>query len=73
MFYGRCQFYFYGDRLLTTENPQAEADKALFAKLGLYPEAVEMVSDDDCETALMQRIATEQDKAFFYNAAESGQ
>ncbi|WP_417579599.1 biotin synthase BioB [Nitrincola sp.] len=64
---------FYGDRLLTTENPQAEADKALFAKLGLYPEAVEMASDDDCETALMQRIATEQDKAFFYNAAESAQ
>jgi biotin synthase len=28
---------FYGDRLLTTGNPEAEQDKALFAKLGLHP------------------------------------
>jgi biotin synthase len=26
---------FYGDRLLTTSNPQAEKDRALFARLGL--------------------------------------
>ena len=26
---------FYGDRLLTTGNPEADADQALFAKLGL--------------------------------------
>ena len=26
---------FYGDRLLTTGNPEADADRALFAKLGL--------------------------------------
>ena len=28
---------FYGDRLLTTGNPEIEADRALFAKLGLAP------------------------------------
>ncbi len=28
---------FYGDKLLTTGNPEAEADRALFAKLGLAP------------------------------------
>ncbi|MDE2360255.1 MAG: biotin synthase BioB [Betaproteobacteria bacterium] len=28
---------FYGDRLLTTGNPDAESDRALFAKLGLAP------------------------------------
>ncbi len=28
---------FYGDRLLTTGNPDVEADRALFAKLGLVP------------------------------------
>lgn len=27
---------FYGEKLLTTDNPEAEADKALFAKLGLH-------------------------------------
>ena len=30
---------FYGDRLLTTANPDADADRALFAKLGLAPMA----------------------------------
>jgi biotin synthase len=28
---------FYGDKLLTTGNPEAETDKQLFAKLGLHP------------------------------------
>jgi len=28
---------FYGEKLLTTGNPEADADKQLFAKLGLYP------------------------------------
>ncbi|HYR01675.1 MAG TPA: biotin synthase BioB [Casimicrobiaceae bacterium] len=30
---------FYGDKLLTTGNPDADADRALFAKLGLAPMA----------------------------------
>jgi biotin synthase len=28
---------FYGEKLLTTGNPEAETDKKLFAKLGLHP------------------------------------
>jgi biotin synthase len=28
---------FYGDRLLTTGNPEAERDRALFEKLGIRP------------------------------------
>ena len=28
---------FYGEKLLTTGNPEAEADKALFSKLGIHP------------------------------------
>jgi len=32
---------FYGDRLLTTGNPEADADSALFAKLGLHGEPVQ--------------------------------
>ena len=31
---------FYGETLLTTENPAVEADKALFDRLGLRPMAV---------------------------------
>jgi biotin synthase len=29
---------FYGDRLLTTGNPDAQVDRALLAKLGIAPE-----------------------------------
>ena len=28
---------FYGEKLLTTGNPEAEADRALFTKLGIHP------------------------------------
>ena len=30
---------FYGDKLLTTANPEVDADRALFARLGIHPEA----------------------------------
>jgi len=30
---------FYGDKLLTTDNPEADRDRALFVKLGIQPEA----------------------------------
>ena len=33
---------FYGDRLLTTDNPEADADRQLFARIGLTP----MVAED---------------------------
>lgn len=33
---------FYGDRLLTTGNPESERDLALFARLGLQPMAVQV-------------------------------
>ncbi|WNK20825.1 biotin synthase BioB [Halomonas piscis] len=38
---------FYGDRLLTTDNPEASRDRRLFQKLGLYPET----RDADCRSA----------------------
>jgi biotin synthase len=39
---------FYGDKLLTTPNPESDADKKLFAKLGLYalPTASDVVAPD---------------------------
>jgi biotin synthase len=33
---------FYGDRLLTTPNPESDADLRLFEKLGIYPLSAEM-------------------------------
>ncbi|KDE39495.1 MAG: biotin synthase BioB [Nitrincola lacisaponensis] len=58
---------FYGERLLTTENPQAEADKALFARLGLYPEEVSP-DRQPTEAQLLHQIEAQQDQAFFYDA-----
>ena len=36
---------FYGEKLLTTGNPDVAADQALFARLGLVPMPLEQVSD----------------------------
>jgi len=36
-FFAGANSIFYGDRLLTTGNPDVDADRALFAKLGLVP------------------------------------
>jgi len=33
---------FYGEKLLTTPNPQANADMELFGRLGIHPEAREL-------------------------------
>jgi biotin synthase len=40
-FYAGANSIFYGDRLLTTGNPQADADRALLARLGMTAEAVQ--------------------------------
>jgi len=37
-FFAGANSIFYGDKLLTTENPQAERDRALFERLGLEAE-----------------------------------
>lgn len=36
-FFAGANSIFYGEELLTTSNPIADADKALFAKLGIHP------------------------------------
>ncbi|EWM41425.1 biotin synthase domain protein [Bordetella holmesii 41130] len=39
MFHGRANSMFYGDALLTTGNPQVQADRALMDKLDMRAEA----------------------------------
>ncbi|MFT4063522.1 biotin synthase BioB [Paraburkholderia sp.] len=47
---------FYGDQLLTTSNPQAEADRKLLARLGIHAEAAQQmpVEQSDCEHGCAQ-------------------
>lgn len=61
---------FYGEKLLTTPNPEADKDMALFVRLGIAPEAIAhdaTVNDSADETPASRGVpATEQR---FYNAA----
>lgn len=59
---------FYGEKLLTTDNPQAEADRQLFRKLGIHPEARHDVSDEAHEQAIRQGVQAQQDAYLFVDA-----
>ncbi|HMW70282.1 MAG TPA: biotin synthase BioB [Cellvibrionaceae bacterium] len=53
---------FYGEKLLTTANPEADKDRALFAKLGIMPAPYE-VSEEEAVQAPQSRR-----EQLFYNA-----
>ena len=59
---------FYGDRLLTTDNPAANKDRALFGKLGIRPEKRQDVSDEAHVGAIEQAIQSVEDDQSFYDA-----
>ncbi|MES9903486.1 MAG: biotin synthase BioB, partial [Sedimenticola sp.] len=52
---------FYGERLLTTDNPEADADKKLFDRLGLsFEESVELqATERECGSKREVRLAAE--------------
>ncbi|WP_163560205.1 biotin synthase BioB [Halomonas sp. NO4] len=65
---------FYGDKLLTTSNPQVERDRALFAKLGLHPEQRATCADDahaqaGLEAAVARRVGDARAAALAYDVA----
>lgn len=63
---------FYGEKLLTTKNPEASRDVQLMKRLGLQPEVVEQSHDlADEENALLKALAESSDDSPFYNAAEA--
>ncbi|WP_199611613.1 biotin synthase BioB [Flocculibacter collagenilyticus] len=68
-FFAGANSIFYGDKLLTTENPEQNEDMKLFAKLGISPEKREEFSDEAQEAALLDSIETESDKSLFYDAS----
>ena len=61
---------FYGEKLLTTPNPEANKDMQLFAKLGIKPESYEVHDDEEAqEAALVQQLEEAKLDSLFYNAA----
>jgi biotin synthase len=62
---------FYGEKLLTTPNPEASKDMQLFKRLGIKPEAFEVHEDEnEHEAAITHQLQAAQMDALFYNAAK---
>lgn len=60
---------FYGDKLLTTDNPEADRDRQLFARLGIQPEQRQEHDDDVHYAALEQAVLQNRSSELFYDAA----
>ena len=62
---------FYGEKLLTTPNPSENDDMALFARLGIRPEASHTQHSPEEEAqSLQQKVAEQKNNAFFYDASK---
>ncbi len=63
---------FYGEKLLTTANPEANKDMQLFKRLGIQPEQREVHIDDaeQDEVELAGALEEARNDRFFYNAAK---
>lgn len=61
---------FYGCKLLTTGNPEANKDMMLFKKLGINTETIANNVDEELEETILHSKVAEQDNDLFYNAAK---
>ena len=68
-FFAGANSIFYGDKLLTTANPQADKDMLLFSRLGIQPEAREEHSDEVHQAAIEQALIEQKSSEMFYDAA----
>ena len=61
---------FYGEKLLTTPNPEANKDMQLFKRLGIKPEAYEVhQNESEQEASIFQKLQEQKTDSLFYNAA----
>lgn len=61
---------FYGEKLLTTPNPEANRDLALFERLGIHPEQRQVEQGDDHDLAVLEHsLRSASKEALFYDAA----
>lgn len=61
---------FYGEKLLTTANPEADKDRMLFQKLGIHPERRDRSCQEQTEEAeLLASLKGQPQNPLFYDAA----
>ena len=77
-FFAGANSIFYGDRLLTTDNPETDHDQKLFSRLGIHPlDPRGECSDDATEGALLDEVAKQTSSSqqtaapMFYDAMKS--
>lgn len=59
-FFAGANSIFYGEKLLTTPNPEAAHDRQLFARLGINAESTQDVSDESRTEAIEQSLRQQQ-------------
>lgn len=60
---------FYGEKLLTTPNPESNKDMQLFKRLGIKPEERHVKeTEEEIEESLTEKLAEAKMDPFFYNA-----
>ncbi len=61
---------FYGEKLLTTANPEADRDRELFRRLGIRPEQRETEhTEEEREAVLAREVEHERNRHLFYDAS----
>jgi biotin synthase len=68
-FFAGANSIFYGERLLTTPNPDADADRTLFARLGIQPEAGPVAQQADIPLYQNQAYQNQAPGGLWYDAA----
>jgi biotin synthase len=70
-FFAGANSIFYGEKLLTTANPETSKDMQLFKRLGINPEAYEVhETEAEQEEMLAHQLHEVQMDSLFYNAAK---
>ncbi|MEX1222628.1 MAG: biotin synthase BioB [Idiomarina sp.] len=65
-FFAGANSIFYGERLLTTANPEAKRDQELFKRLGIKPEARDDYSDEVHQAVIEDAVQEHQQPAQYY-------
>ena len=64
---------FYGERLLTTSNPEASKDMQLFGRLGIRPMALREEASDEAHEAALHQAIEDQKRSHLYHDAAAGE